>query len=93
MAQGLISGGFKESQSQSENNKAQTNPLGHLRKLCVQSDGLGLGHEGVCTAGNGTGQTGTFSGLEKHNDDKEKAGHKLKNSDGERHNVIQSFQW
>ena len=55
-------------QQQGQQNKGQSDPLGPFRKLGVSRLGLGVRAEGIAVggAGDGAGQAGALTGLEKH---------------------------
>ena len=76
-----------------QHNKDESKPLGHLCKLCVQRLCLALGEEGLCAAGDRTGQAGTLAALHKNDDGHSKTGENLKNREDNskgRH-LFQSF--
>ena len=80
-----------DAQSQGQQNKSDSDPLGHLSQLGVQALGLVLGQEGVSTAGDGAGQASTLAGLQHNDSDQGQGQDHLEDSDSELHGKIVPF--
>ena len=82
-------------QNESKQNKGEGKPLGSLCQLCVKSLALALTEEGICAAGDGTGETSALTALHENDDHDGQTGENLKNSkdDSESRHVFQSFRF
>ena len=81
-----------DAQSQGQQDESDSDPLGHLSQLGVQALGLVLGQEGIGTAGNGTGQTGTLTGLQHDDGHQSQRKQNLNNGNSELHVKIVPFK-
>lgn len=79
-------------QRKSQDDESETDPLGGLGELRIESLGLALGEEGVSAAGDGAGEPGTLAGLEQDDDGYGEGGEKLQNRESDVH-FIQSFRY
>lgn len=81
-----------EVEDQRQNDKGNGEPLRHLGKTGIPSFGLGFGHEGVRTAGDGTGQTRALAALEQDDHGHGEAGDKLEYGQSKLHNFFTLFK-
>jgi len=74
-------------QNKGQHNKSESNPLGELCQNRVKRGVFILGEEALGSAGNCTGQTGTFARLKSNNGDQSNSKNDLNDSE----NSVQNF--